>query len=240
MGDLTYDIILNENKIYIWKINLENSKYNPGDLLQILSEDEISQADRITSPAGQNRFIIGRGYLRIILGACIKTDPGKIQYTYNSFGKPFLSPAHRNPVRFNLSNSRSTALIAVSKGYEIGIDLEYIKTNRDFERLADRYFHRRETADLMKLPRTERIEAFYNCWCRKEAYIKARGMGMAIPLDQFRVSVNPDEPPLLLSTEHDPGAYQCWGLKQISPGNDFAGAVAANLKRFTMELLEIE
>ena len=129
-------------------------------------------------------------------------------------------------LRFNLAHSHKLALCAVTWGREVGIDLEYARADLADERIAERFFSTQEVAALRALPKDVRLQAFFNCWTRKEAYVKARGEGLSMPLDQFDVSLVPGEPAALVSTPTDPQEVSRWTLQEISPAPGYVAALA--------------
>ncbi|MCC7176412.1 MAG: 4'-phosphopantetheinyl transferase superfamily protein [Bryobacterales bacterium] len=213
--------------IHVWRANLADFQKDPGSE-SVLSEDETQRAGRFRVPQARARFTAARSLLRFILGACLECPPAEIRFAYRKHGKPFLAPGlFREDLRFNLSHSHGLALYAVCTGREVGIDLERMRADRDHERLAARFFSAREAARLAELPAAQRQGAFYHCWTRKEAYLKARGEGLAIPLGSFSVSLAPDEPAALLEVAGDHQEAGRWRLWSVDAGPDFAAALAA-------------
>lgn len=150
-----------------------------------------------------------------------------MRFIYNEYGKPALHPAlAQNDLHFNLSHSGELALFAFVRGPLVGIDIELIRSNIEYEQIAQRFFSPQEQHALRMLPATEMAVAFFRCWARKEAYIKARGQGLSIPLDQFSVSLRPGEPPRLLHHQNDPQEAARWSLYDLTPGEDYAAALA--------------
>ncbi len=193
-----------------------------------LSPDEQQRAGRFRVPQARARFTAARSILRSILGAYLGRPPAQVLFQYGGKGKPCLAPGnHADDLRFNLSHSHGVALYAVARGREIGIDLERILPGRDHERLARRFFSAQETAAMMALPPEERLGAFFRCWTLKEAYLKARGEGLALPLASFSVSLSPDRPAALLSVDGDEDEPSRWWLTSIQAGPGFAAALAA-------------
>jgi 4'-phosphopantetheinyl transferase len=127
---------------------------------------------------------------------------------------------------FNLTHSHQLALYAVTRRREIGVDLEYVRADFADEQIAERFFSPREVAALRTVPENLLKEAFFHCWTRKEAYVKAKGEGLSIPLDQFDVSLAPGEPALLLSTRDDPQEADRWSLQALFPGSGYVAALA--------------
>jgi len=196
-------------------------------LLRTLTLDERARARRFRFPRDRDRFIVARGVLRAILGRYLGVDPGRLRFRYSPYGKPALAgPFEDEGIRFNLAHSQGIALYAVSRGREVGIDVEYVRADLADERIAERFFSPREVATLRAVPAEQRREAFFHCWTRKEAYVKARGEGLSLPLDQFDVSLAPGEPAALLSTPGDPPEVTRWSLQALNPGPGYVAALA--------------
>ncbi len=194
---------------------------------QLLSDDEWSRANRFHFEEDRNAYIAARGVLRIILGQYLNAEPTQLRFTYNQYGKPFLLP-ETNPekLQFNLSHSDGLALFAFTRQREIGVDLERIQRQFEFEEIAGRFFSPGEAALLHSLPDSMKPEAFFNCWTRKEAYIKAHGEGLSLPLASFDVTLKPGKPARLIRTRDSPPEATQWRLQALWPGDGFAGALA--------------
>jgi len=194
---------------------------------ETLSKEEHARANRSYFERDRTRFIVCRGVLRAILGRYLRAAPGSLELRYSPHGKPAVSTdSGATALRFNVSHADGLALYGLTAGREIGIDLERIRPDVVSDQIADHYFSPREGAVLRSLSPTERVEAFFNCWTRKEAYIKARGAGLSLPLNRFDVSLAPDEPAALLSTRDDPPDASRWLLRELFPGPGYVGAVA--------------
>jgi 4'-phosphopantetheinyl transferase len=169
---------------------------------------------------------VARGTLRRILARCLKSDPAALHFDYNQYGKPSLAgeSATASDLRFNLSHSADLALLAVARGLEVGVDVESIQLETDRLNLARRFFGPGETAALLALPPEQQVGAFYACWTRKEAYLKARGSGLSESLKSFQVSLEPGQPARLISTEA--GNVDDWSLADLHPWPGFAAALA--------------
>jgi 4'-phosphopantetheinyl transferase len=211
-------------------------------MYEILSDDEAERAERFHFERDRNRFIAARGTLRNILSRYLSCAPSEIRFVYQSGGKPELVPAvsGMGELRFNLSHSANAALYAISRGREIGVDIELIRPDVPWEEIATAFFAPGEIAKLKALPENSRTVGFFNCWTRKEAYVKARGEGLSVRLDKFEVSVAPSEPPTLLRGPN-PGEVERWSLVEVPLGDSFAGAVAveghpSRLRFFTWPL----
>jgi 4'-phosphopantetheinyl transferase len=169
----------------------------------------------------------GRGILREILARYLGTPSSDFRFCQNAHGKPALSPGSGLvDLRFNISHSHGLALFAFTLGREVGVDVEYILPSRSEGRLAERFFSPREVVALRSLPDSAQPEAFFHCWTRKEAYIKARGGGLSISLASFTVPIDSNLCTHLPITAHDGPEAGRWWLRPLAPGEGFVGAVA--------------
>jgi 4'-phosphopantetheinyl transferase len=219
---------LTTDDVHVWRIALEVGDPLLARLRDTLADDERKRADRFHFEKDRRHFTAARGAMRILLAGYLTRRPEAVRFAYSNYGKPRLMDAD-NPsdLRFNLSHSHGLALLAVTRGRDIGVDIERLRDmERDGEALAERFFSPREAARLRSLPPELRREAFFHCWTRKEAYIKAQGKGLSLPLDQFDVSLHPHEPAALLATQHDPQEVQRWSLQSLFPGEEYIGALA--------------
>ena len=213
--------------VHVWRAPLEAPVSTVEDLSGMLCDDERRRADGFRFRRDRDRYIMGRATLRRLLGRYLNADPRQLRFRYGAHDKPALAPECGGDThRFNVSHSHGLGLIALTRDREVGVDLEWMRPEVAIEELARRFFSPAEVAALFALPASEREEAFFACWTRKEAYIKARGEGLAIPLDQFDVSLGRGKPPAILSTRWDPGDASRWTLRSLHPGSGFAGAVA--------------
>src|SRR5207249_8265351 len=149
----------------------------------------------------RDRFIVGRAVLRLILAGYVHELPRRLRFDYGPHGKPALAHDGKpHATHFNVSHSQGLAVYAITRGKEIGIDIEYVCPARSIDAVAETAFSPWELAALQSLPPDRRQIAFFTCWTRKEAYLKARGEGLSLPLEQFDVSLAPGEPAALLDT----------------------------------------
>ena len=221
-------IRLSDHEVHIWRAHLDRPKATVEQLLGSLSTDERSRAERFYFQKDQGHFIVARGLLRAILSRYLSIDPKQLCFAYNEYGKPALSQDFgRYCLHFNLSHADGLALFAITKEREIGIDLERLRPGFANCEIAERFFSSQEVRVLRGLPDYLQEEAFFTCWTRKEAYIKAKGEGLSIPLDQFEVSLAPGQPASLLKTYWDPQEASRWSLRELYPGLGYVAAVAA-------------
>jgi 4'-phosphopantetheinyl transferase len=218
---------LHGEEVHVWRAALARSPEEVEALKRLLSEDELRRAARFHFPRDRSSFVVARGTLREILGLYVGLPPGLLRFGYNAFGKPELTSAPgETGLRFNLSHAGGLALYVVAAGREVGVDIEAVREGVPCEELAARFFSRREMAALLALPAGERRRAFFECWARKEAYIKGRGEGLSLPLDSFDVSLAPGEPAALLSTRDARAGAARWSLCGLTAGPGYAAAVA--------------
>jgi len=227
---------LGDSEVHVWRASLDASPDAQQQLEQLLSAEERARAVRFHFQKDRSHYMAGRGLLRRILARYLQTGPAELRFTLNAFGRPELSAPPGPPsLRFNLSHSRGLALFAVTRHRQIGIDLEFIRPDFATEDVAGRFFSPREVAALRELPVEARTEAFFNCWTRKEAFIKARGEGLSIPLDSFDVTLAPGDAPALLRSQHDPQAASRWSIWALHPGPGYAAALAVEGKRWELK-----
>jgi len=220
-------LLLGDNEVHVWRASSELLSSRVQALQQDLSEEELERAERFHFQRHQSHFIAARGLLRTILGRYLKTEPRRLRFRYGPKGKPELAgDTSSRALRFNVSHSHGLALYAVTDDRQIGVDVERIRPDVAGEKIAERFFCPREAATLRQLPAEVRQEAFYTCWTRKEAYLKAIGEGITLRLDQFEVSVTPGEPAVLLSINGDSKEASYWSLKELAPEPGYVGALA--------------
>ncbi len=224
-----FQVALNTDEIHVWRVSLNMQPETIERLSRLLASDERVKAERFRFARDRNQFIIGRGLLRVLLGRYLACEPRDVRFCYSSYGKPSLdAPLAASGLQFNLSHSHQLALLAFTYARNIGVDIEYMRSDVEFEQLAERFFAPDECAVLQTLPPAQRQEAFYNCWTRKEAYIKARGEGLSIPLESFTVSLRPGEPAALLRSREHPSDVPRWSLRALAPGEQYAAALAVD------------
>ena len=224
-------LVLARGEVHVWRANLDQAPSRIQDFLLTLAADERARAQRFYFERDRDHFIVARGVLRAILGRYSSRAPEGLSFTYGAHGKPALAGASgAEAIRFNVSHSGEVALYAVARGVEVGVDLERIRFDVSAAEIAERFFSRREVEMLRALPADAQRDGFFRCWTRKEAYIKARGEGLSLPLDQFDVSLAPGEPAELIGTRPDPAEASRWSLEEIIPAPGYVGAVAAEAR----------
>lgn len=221
------NINLSSNDIHIWCADLDLPNLRVEELARILSADELARANKFHFDEHRKRFIVRRGILRTLLGSYLDIEPNQLQFDYNSRGKPALKKnSGGDRLRFNLSDSQGMALYALTRDRDLGVDLEHIRPMKDAEQLVKRFFSDREYAEFSQLDRDRQEVTFFTCWTRKEAYIKAIGEGLSLPLDRFEISISPEEPAKLLSIQGDAQLAEGWLLQDLKPASGYAAALA--------------
>jgi 4'-phosphopantetheinyl transferase len=215
-------------QVHVWPIRLTLSNADSTDALAklhaLLSEEETTRAARFKFAHLRESFVLAHGALRVLLARYVGTAPGDISFAYEAKGKPTI--ANEGSVHFNLSHSGSMALLAITRGCEVGVDIERIRSFSDMPRVAQRFFCVEESNELMALPADQRDLAFFRCWTRKEAYIKAVGDGLSVPLDSFRVTLQPGDPAKFVHLNHDAEAAAQWSLHNLEIAEGYAAALA--------------
>jgi 4'-phosphopantetheinyl transferase len=214
----------------LWYARLNPSFTHISYLAEILSADEKKRAQDFRLERDRMRHIFSRGILRLILSEYLDQSPAQIKIMTGSQGKPALFQQEKEySIHFNLSHSDEVVLYAFTGVGTIGVDVEKVRDISEMEKIIAQFFSSRERADLNQLPPAQKKLAFFNCWSRKEAFIKARGGGLSLPLDQFDVSILPDQPATLLNTQWDPREVNNWLLSDIWLDANYAAAMAVNI-----------
>ncbi|GBE04449.1 4'-phosphopantetheinyl transferase sfp [bacterium BMS3Abin10] len=221
------NLVLKHEEIHVWCASLDQPVSRFQMLSQTLSPDEHMRAERFHFEKDRNHFIISHGILRTILGSYLSVEPDKLQFCYGKYGKPALADISGNGrICFNSSRSEWRALYVFTLDREIGVDIEHIHDISEMDQIVERFFSVTENEVFHALPESKKKEAFFNCWTRKEAVIKAIGDGLYCPLDKFDVSLSPGEPADLLSIEGDSIKASGWYIQDLSPDSEFAAACA--------------
>ncbi|MCP4295082.1 MAG: 4'-phosphopantetheinyl transferase superfamily protein [Proteobacteria bacterium] len=218
---------LSTNDVHVWRVRLNQTDGRVQQLQKLLSDDERLRAERFHFDRDRRRFIVSQGTLRMIIGDYIDMEPSRLQFHSGHRGKPYITYSFGDdPLQFNLAHSKEIALYAFTLSREIGIDLEYVRDMPDAEKIALTTFSPLENETLQSLPQYQRQEAFFNCWVRKEAFIKAIGDGLYHALDRFDVSLAPGEPARLVSVEGSAEQTSCWFMKSLTPEDGYVAALA--------------
>lgn len=219
--------LLGDRQAHLWLLSLDEPPVPMTELVRDLSRDEQERAARFHFAADRRRFEAGRGLLRRTLGHYLGAIPAGLRFTYGPYGKPALQGEHAAAqLEFNLSHSGGWALLGLTRGAAIGVDLERERHLSDHANIAHSNFAPAEQADLLALPPAARLSAFFATWTRKEAYVKAVGNGLAVRLDEFEVSVDPSQPAALRSVGGSRQAARDWTFWGAKLSAEAWGAVA--------------
>jgi 4'-phosphopantetheinyl transferase len=225
--------------VHLWLLSLDEPPWPPGLLLDSLSADERERAQHFRFAADRRRFEMGRGLLRQLLGVYAGSEPAALSFLYAARGKPSLaSRPGCEPIYFNLSHSGGWALLALSRAHVVGVDLEFLRDINEMHAIAGQNFASSEVRALLGLPGALRMDAFFACWTRKEALVKAIGDGLAMPLERFEVSVDPRLPAQLRAIDGSAAAAEQWTLHGLRPLAGAWGALAVRGRSVMCKLLK--
>lgn len=205
----------------------------------ILSQEESARAARFHFDKHRKRYIVSHGYLRRILSFYTGRGEKELRFSRGPYGKPSLAPEPGNEsIRFNFGSSYDLALYAVALDREVGVDVERLDRALAYESISKHFFSTEENAAITGLPEDIRRRAFFNCWTRKEAFLKATGQGLSFPLNRFVVSVTPGRPAVIQAVSGDPQAASRWTLHEISPAEGYVGSLAVEGRGWRLERFE--
>lgn len=217
---------LSDDEVHLW---VGHCDINPGDLRSledVLSPDERERRERFHFDADRSSFLFARTMLRTVLGRYLGRPPAEVRFAYSAYGKPEIAGQNSIDLHFNLSHSAGKNLLAVCRGRRIGVDVEQIRRDFDAHEISRRFFSPAERLALSQIPEGSCHEAFFHCWTRKEAFVKARGEGLSCPLEDFDVSVDPRDEQVSLTVRPDAGEAERWTLQSVKLFPDYAAAIA--------------
>jgi 4'-phosphopantetheinyl transferase len=227
--------ILDPDEIHVWRARLDLNASDMESLLQTLSSDERSRAERFRLKKDHHRFVVARGILRQLLGGYLRVAPSNLRFRYGPFGKPFLiTNRGKDDLLFNLAHAARLAVYAISHGRNVGVDLERVDPAPDWNTIAGSYFTPHEVKTLWTLPESARTKAFFDCWTRKEAYLKARGEGLSVGLDSFEALATPDNRVVLAAARHGRQEASRWTVQDILIDEGFSAALAVEGSAFVV------
>lgn len=227
-------IQLRANEVHIWKARLDLGI--PSHHSAFLSNPEQERAARFRFAKDRDHFMLARVILRQLLGGYLGEPAQNVVIEILKHGKPTLTTSAKlSSLRFNLSHSHGLALFAFCLEHEVGVDLEKIRPAAALEGIENNFFSPRERKELASLPLALRTEGFFLGWTRKEAYVKAQGEGLQTSLESFDVSLNPDKPAELNSSDNEK-----WSLYSLHPGKEFVGALVVEGQGHRLRFLEFD
>src|SRR5579872_6085667 len=213
---------LGERDVHVWCVKLIGSDEAVAAFEKTLSAREADRCARFYQTPHRRAYAISHGVLRQLLGRYLGMAPEQIEFQYGRADKPELANASAD-LAFNMSHSGDLAVYAFARQCQLGVDVEHVRPLPDLELVAARFFGPEERSDLLALDGQERTHAFFRCWTRKEAFIKATGDGLSMRLDHFRVSLAPRQAALIHAEQGD---VRCWHMSHLEPATDYVGAVA--------------
>ena len=222
--------ILRPKQVHIWYAQL---KRREKDFIGFLNAQEKLRASKFIAASARNNFIVARGILRHLLGRYLGVKPQDLLLRQNRYGKLYLDAS----VQFNISHSQGLGLFAFTQNHVIGVDIEFIRTNFDFVAIAQRFFSPTERSSLLSLPADHQAAAFFHCWSRKEAFIKALGKGLFCELDSFSVEVSRQKFGRL---QLHSNSNNNWSLEALYPADGFVGAFATAYCDYTASFYRFE
>src|SRR6266700_4660831 len=228
-------LALADDEVHVWLAPLDLPDSHLYILAQALADDERRRAQAFRFQKDRIHFIVDRFILRALLGLYLTKEPGMLRFCYNEYGKPALTSEAGDSISFNVAHSHGMAMYAITRKRDIGIDLEYISRDIESEQVALHFFSPYEVSMLRLVPPERQYEAFFNCWTRKEAYIKARGMGLSLSLSSFDVSLTPGTPAALLNIREEDQNISDWSLVDMSFNADYAAALAVKGPPFRLQ-----
>ena len=227
-------MILDPNTIHLWQARFSQLLPRLHDFQHTLSTHEQARAKRFLSDDVRQQFILSRGLLRDVLSRYLDFPPEDLEFNYGQRGKPSLK--HDTSLQFNLSHSGDVVILGVVRDHQIGVDVEHLHHIPEMATMARDHFSQAEQGVLFSLPSEQQQTAFFTCWTRKEAYIKATGDGFSMPLRDFDVSLRPGQPPCILRAEGDDAAH--WQLHHLEPYPGYVGAVCVEVGQHTLEAVD--
>ena len=215
--------LLREDQVHVWAWNLDRPPVDSD--WSVLSQEETLRARRFVHPHDRDRYVRAHAVTRTLLGSYTGVNPATISFATNARGKPKIQNAENTErVRFNLAHSAAIGMLAVSRNYDLGVDVEHMRPID--ATVAVHHFSPRELLTLDNLPAPLWLAGFYRCWTSKEALLKGEGVGLNFPLDDFHVEVDPLRPPALIAVEPHSHITPGWRLFELNPADEFAGTLA--------------
>ncbi len=228
-----------QSDLHMWQFSLQQQEQKTLLLKALLSREERAKSERFSTALLQCRFVAARASLRVIIASYLNAEPSEIEFEYGQFCKPAIKTKGAS-LQFNMAHSNDLGVIAITSEKHVGIDVEHVSTVVDMDNIVAHAFSPYERSVYSAIPADLRANVFLRCWTRKEAYMKATGMGLSLPPDKFDVTLIPGEIPRLLRVEHDPDEVSRWSLSDFDLATDYIGTVAfegtfSSLRLFTFD-----
>jgi 4'-phosphopantetheinyl transferase len=218
--------VLQTNEVHVWKASLDVVTSRVAALRDVLSPEEHSRSRNYRFQDDRRRFVVARALLKTILGRYLRANPKELCFAISETGKPELHPCLQAGIRFSLSHCGDYALFAFAQDSDVGVDIEQVCADYPVDSVAQLFFTDQEQARFTSLPDCLRDRAFFVCWCRKEAIVKALGYGLPLGLARIEASMAPDEPAQLFSTRDQAIETRKWSLVDLPVGDGYEAAVA--------------
>ena len=220
---------LGAEDVHVWAAELDVRGDRQRWLAATLTPEERARAARFRTPELRRRWTAGRGLLREILGHYLAIEPRDVRFGRNAHGKPLLAGQAQRRITFSLARAGGLGVYALTPDHAVGVDVEEVREFPEMRAMAGNIFSRSERAALEAVSPEDYLPAFYRCWTRKEAYLKALGTGLLVPLDSFDVEVASDRPAALLRVSGDAVAPGKWTLLHLEPASGYVGALAVGV-----------
>jgi 4'-phosphopantetheinyl transferase len=224
-------------EMHVWAFALDTLPEGIAECAAVLSNDELQRAEQFRMEHLRRRYIVAHGSLRTILGRSLNRPPETLEFTFSARGKPRLNEGE---VEFNLAHSDELGVLAVARGTIVGVDVERIRPMPDGLDIARRFFSAREVAAFEPIPESERDEAFFNLWTRKEAWLKATGDGITESLSKVEFTFRRGEVAHVLAIDGDDRAAGEWTIIALNPASGFTGALAVPMPKVTVNCWQFE
>jgi 4'-phosphopantetheinyl transferase len=232
-------IHVDRTQVHVWPLLLQAKEQETAPLEQLLSAEERERAAKFRSNEAKAAFVISRALMRHVLSGYSGVDAGLLEIASGEWGKPMIARAElaAGSLSFNLSHSKGRALLAVSVGREIGVDIECVRVKTDALALANGYFFGSEYEAIHAAPDERRQQEFFRYWTAKEAVLKAEGVGLRVPLDCFRVVFDTQGETAEVET-FDPGRIRAgWFVRTLECGEGWSGAVATEAREWSVQVI---
>ncbi|MBI5099965.1 MAG: 4'-phosphopantetheinyl transferase superfamily protein [Nitrospirae bacterium] len=220
-------LTVTQDEVHVWRASLDIPDEQIEKLIKTLSPDERERSEKYHFRRDRQNYIAARGILRNILAGHLGTEPEKIIFSYSPYGKPFLSDHFSNTeLSFNLSHAKDLAMYAVTLKRKVGIDIEYSQQEFQWNDIVERFFSPLEKAELLALPEKDRHRAFFTYWTRKEAFLKAKGIGLSTGIKDINVTLKNERSSYLLRSDYALREDDYWSLIDLNPGFGYLAALA--------------
>ena len=219
--------LFEKDHAHVWKASLDYSESKVNLVIGFLSRDEVERANQFYFERDRMQFIMRRGILKQIIAKYLAIEPKNLLFEYNRFGKPFLnSDFLKHDLRFNMSHSKNIALYCISYQKDVGIDIEYIREDVEFQQIIHRFFSHKEKEFIQKITIDKRREAFFRIWTRKEAVLKALGKGISFPIQMVNVPYNRSNFIIRINNVDDQCKESSWYVQDLLPANNYIASIA--------------